>query len=59
MDAPSPQNFLKIFNLRATNAMKMKFGTIVYLHKTFHLTKDLGVALSGLEGVVRKPLKKC
>ena len=59
MDAPSPRNFFKIFNLRTTNAMKMKLGTIVYLHETFHLTKDLGVAQRGSWGVVGKPLKKC
>ena len=59
MDAPSPRNFFKIFNLRTTNAMKMKLGTIVYLHKTFSLTEDLGVAQRGSGGVVGKPLKKC
>ena len=36
----------------------MKVGTIVYLQETFHLTKDLGVALRGLEGVAQKPPKK-
>ena len=39
--------------------MKIKLGTIIYLHETFHLTKDLGVALSGLGGVARKTSKKC
>ena len=40
----SPWNYFKIYNLRTTNAMKMKLGSIVYLHETFHLTKDLRVA---------------
>ena len=31
--------------------MKVKLGKIMYLHETFHLTKDLSVALRGLEGV--------
>ena len=53
-----PQNFLKIYNLRTTNAMKMKLGTIVYLHETFHLTKDLGVVQGGSRSVAEKLLKK-
>ena len=57
MDAPLPQNFLKIFNLRTTNAMKMKLGTIVYLHETFRLTKDLDVAQRGSKGMTGKALK--
>ena len=44
MDAPLPRNFFKIYNLRTANAVKMKCTTVVYLHETFHLTKDLGVA---------------
>ena len=52
MAAPSPLKLLKIYNLRTTNAMKMKLGTIVYLREFFHLTKDLGVAPRGFEGVV-------
>ena len=58
MDAPSPQKLLKIYNLRTTNAMKMKLTTIVYLHETFHLTKDLGVAHRAWESVAKKPLRK-
>ena len=52
------QQMLKIYNLRTANAMNMKLGTIVYLHETFRLTKDLGVALNGSGGVFGKPLKK-
>ena len=59
MDGPSPRNILKIFNLRTTNAMKMKLGTIMYVNDTFRLTKDLGVAQRGSGGVAGKPLKKC
>ena len=55
----SPRNIFKIYNLRTTNAMKMKLGTIVKLHETFHLTEDLGVAQKGSGGVAGKPLKKC
>ena len=36
MDVPLPQKLLKIYNLRTTNAMKMKLTTIVCLHETFH-----------------------
>ena len=39
--------------------MKMKFGKIVFLHDTFHLTKDLGVAHRDSGGMAEKPLKKC
>ena len=59
MDAPSPRNFFKIFNLRTRNAMEMKLGMIMYHYKIFHLTKDLGVAQRGSGGVAGKPLKKC
>ena len=48
----------KIYNLRTTNAMKMKFGTLVYLHKTYHLTKDLSVTYREWQGVAEKPLQK-
>ena len=58
MDAPSPRKLLKIYNMRTTNAIKMKLGTIVYLHETFNLTKDLGVLQRESESVARKPLKK-
>ena len=58
MDATSPRKLLKIYNLRTTNAMKMKLWTIVYLHETFHLTKDLGVTFREWQGVAVKPLKK-
>ena len=36
----------------------MKLTKIVYLYKTFHLTKNLGVAQSSSGGVDGKPLKK-
>ena len=58
MDAASPQKHLKIYNLRTTNAMKIKLTTIVYLHETFHLAKDLGITHRAWEGVAKKPLKK-
>ena len=58
MDAPSHRRLLKIYNLKTTNAMKMKLIAIVYLHKTFHLTKDLGVTHRTWEGVTEKLLKK-
>ena len=58
MAGPLPQKVLKIYNLRTTNAMKMKRGTIVYLHNTFGLTKYLGVALNGSGGVSGKLSKK-
>ena len=58
MDAPSPWNFLKIYNLKTTNAIEMKLTMVVYLHEAFHLTKDLGVTHKVWEGVVEKPLKK-
>ena len=50
---------LEIYNLRTTNARIMKLARIVYLHESFHLTKDLGVAQEGSGGVAGKPLKKC
>ena len=49
---------LKMYNLTATNAMKMKLRAIVHLHETFHLTKDLGVIHRECQGVAQKPLKK-
>ena len=55
MDAALPRKLLKIYNLRTTNAIKMKLGTIVYLHETFYLTKDLGVTHKEWQGVVEKP----
>ena len=54
MDALSPRHFLKLFNLRTPNAMRMKLDTVVYLHETFHLTKGLGVTHKGWEGVAEK-----
>ena len=36
----------------------MKLGKIVYLHQTFHLTKDLGVICREWQGVAEKTLKK-
>ena len=58
MDATLPQKHLEIYNLTVTNAMKMKLTTIVYLHETFHLTKDLGVTHRALDGVVEKSVKE-
>ena len=58
MYAPSPQKLLKTYNLKTTNAIKMKLGSIVYLHETFHLTKDLGNTHREWQGVAKKPLKK-
>ena len=58
MDAPSPRKLLKIDNMKTINVIKMKLDTIVYLHETFHLTKDLGVPQRGSEGVDQKPPKK-
>ena len=52
-----PKTF-KLYNLRTIEAMKMKLGTIVYLHKTFHLTKDLGTSFRAWLGVAQKPSKK-
>ena len=43
MDAASPQNHLKIYNLTTTNAVKMKLTTIMYLQDNFNLTNDWGV----------------
>ena len=43
MDAALPRKHLKIYNLTTTNATVMKLTTIVCLHKTFNLAKDLGV----------------
>ena len=57
IDALLSQKLLKIYNFTTTNAMKMKFPTIVYLHETFHLKKDLGMTHGVWEGVVKKPLK--
>ena len=34
MDAESVRKALKIFNLTTTNAILMKFTTIMYLHKS-------------------------
>ena len=38
--------------------MKMKLGTMVYLHEIFRLTKDLGMVQRVWQGVAKKPLKK-
>ena len=38
--------------------MKMKPDTIVYLHETFHLTKDLSVTQWAWQGVAKRPLIK-
>ena len=58
MDALLPRKHLKIYNLRTTNATKMKLDTIVHVHNTFHLTKDLSVSYRKWQGVVGKTLKK-
>ena len=58
MGAPSPRKLLKTYNLRTTNAIKMKLDTIVYLHKNFHLTKYVGVTYGEWQGTAKKPLKK-
>ena len=58
MAATLPRKLLKIYNLRTTNAIKMKVGTIVYLHETFQLTKDLSANFRVWEGVAEKPRKK-
>ena len=57
MAAPSPQKFLKIYNLRSTNAMTMKLDTIVNLYETFHFTKNLGIVPKRSKGVAQKRLK--
>ena len=49
---------LSIDNLATTNAMKMKLFRIVYLHKTFHFTKDMGVTFRVWQDVALKPPKK-
>ena len=51
MAAPWLQKHLKLYNLRTTNAIKMKVGTIVYLHETFHLTEDLSANFRAWQGV--------
>ena len=51
MAAPLPQKHLKIYNMTTANAMKMKLGTIVYLHETFRLTKDLSANIRAWQGV--------
>ena len=43
MDAASPREHLKIYNLKTTSAALMKLATIMHLHKTFNLAKDWGV----------------
>ena len=40
MDAGSVQKTLKIYNLTITHAILIKLTTIMYLHATFHLTKN-------------------
>ena len=42
MDAASPQKHWKIYNLTTTNAIKMKFTTITYIHDTFSFGNILG-----------------
>ena len=58
MAAASPQKHLKIYNFGTTNVILMKHTTIIYLHETFHLAKNLGVTHKAFESVVKKPLKK-
>ena len=43
MDAALPQKHLKTYNLTTNNAIKMELTTIVYLHNTYQLVKNLGV----------------
>ena len=38
---------LKIYNLTTTNAILMKLTTIMYLHETYYLAKNLGVTYRG------------
>ena len=52
------QEILILYNLRTANAIKMKFTRIVYLHETFHLTKDLRANYRVWQGVAQKPPKK-
>ena len=56
MEAASPLKNLKIYNFTTTNAINMKFATIVYLHETFHLAKNWGVAHRLCKSMVEKPL---
>ena len=58
MAALWPQKHLNIYNLRTTNATKMKLGTSMYLHETFRLTEYLGATFRAWQGVAKKPLKK-
>ena len=37
MNDALPRNHLNIYNLGTTNAVLMKFTTILYLHETFNL----------------------
>ena len=58
MDTPLPRKLLRTYNLRTTNAIRIKLGTIVYRHKTLYLAKDLGVIHREWQGVAENPLKK-
>ena len=49
MAAASPQKHLKIYNFGTTNVILMKHTTIIYLHETFHLAKNLGVTHKAFE----------
>ena len=40
------RKYLKIHNLATINVMLMKLARIMYLHGTFHLAKNWGIALS-------------
>ena len=51
------QEALNIYNLTTINAIKMKLGTIVYLHQTFRLRKDLGTSFKAWQDVALKPPK--
>ena len=42
MDAASPQKYLNIYNLTASNAKLMKLTTSMYLHKKLNLAEDWG-----------------
>ena len=49
---------LEIYNLRTTNAMKIKLTRIVYYYENFHLAKDFGVSFRVWQGGAWKPPKK-
>ena len=59
MDAPIVTKTLENLKLEKNKCYKDEtWHDIVYLHKTLHLTKDLGVNYREWQGVAKKPLKK-